>query len=491
MAFGLSPKHIQEFNFESLPCEHFLAIALEAAHKLGWEVSFLSETGFIAYTKLSMSSWSEEITIKINADSAYIKSACTGSQVFDWGKNKKNVETFIRTLEEVKSTITSEEIAHILAEIKPELAEGKDDILNRPPSTVKDKITDFFSIFKPTEGYFISPILININILIFVAMVINGVHVLTPDSESLLSWGANFRPITLEGEWWRLLSSCFLHIGVFHLLLNMYALLYIGLLLEPYLGKTRFLSAYLITGIAASVTSLWWNDLVISAGASGAIFGMYGVFLALLTTNLLDKSVKNALLTSVVVFIGYNIFIGIKAGSGIDNAAHIGGLLSGLVVGYALIPSLRKYDSESLKISTITILTMVLLASSAAVYFLLPNDYGKYDEAMKRFSQRESIALEIYSLPKDTPTEKILSEINEKGISNWKANISLIDSLKGLKLSDDIHIRNSKLRTYCELRIKSYELTYKGIAEDTDDYEEDIDDLNDEIEDLIDDLSKN
>jgi rhomboid protease GluP len=110
-------------------------------------------------------------------------------------------------------------------------------------------------------------------------------------------------------------------------------LLYIGLLLEPYLGKTRFLTAYLISGIAASMTSLWWNDLTISAGASGAIFGMYGVFLALLSTNLLDKSVKKVLFTSIAVFAGYNILNGLKSNSGIDNAAHIGGLISGLIIG--------------------------------------------------------------------------------------------------------------------------------------------------------------
>jgi rhomboid protease GluP len=172
-------------------------------------------------------------------------------------------------------------------------------------------------------------------------MLISGVHILLPENQDLLNWGANFRPMTLEGQWWRLFTACFLHIGILHLLLNMYALLYVGLLLEPYLGKTRFLAAYLISGIAASMTSLWWHDFTISAGASGAIFGMYGVFLALLTTNLLDKSVKKALLTSIAVFVGYNILNGLQPNSGIDNAAHIGGLISGLIIGYAFVPSLR------------------------------------------------------------------------------------------------------------------------------------------------------
>ena len=126
--------------------------------------------------------------------------------------------------------------------------------------------------------------------------------------------------------------------------MNMYALLYIGVLLEPILGRSRFISAYLLTGLTASITSLWWHDLTISAGASGAIFGMYGVFLAMLTTNVIEEAKRKALLTSIAIFVGYNLIYGLKGG--IDNAAHIGGLLGGLVIGYASILSLKKPECD-------------------------------------------------------------------------------------------------------------------------------------------------
>lgn len=485
MAFGFSPKYIQDFNLDGLEKEHFLVIAIEATSKLNWNVSFVSDTGFIAYTKFSWSSWSEEVTIKIDNGIANIKSECTGSQLMDWGKNKKNVETLIATIGEVKTNLTQEDIETKLTELKQSYASKEDDILNKPPLTTKEKITDFFSIFKTTEGYFISPILININILIFIAMLVSGVHILMPENQSLLDWGANFRPLTLEGQWWRLFTACFLHIGILHLLLNMYALLYIGLLLEPYLGKTRFLAAYLISGIAASMTSLWWHDLTISAGASGAIFGMYGVFLALLTTNLLDKSVKKALLTSIVVFVGYNILNGLKPNSGIDNAAHIGGLLSGFIIGYAFVPSLKQFDNSTIKFSTIGALTAVLLVASFSIYNTLPNDIGKYDEKMKEFVSMESMALEIYNLPEGTPNEKILSELKDRGLYYWNENLKLIDSFKDLNLPLLIRARNTKLKEYCELRIKSYELIYKAIEEDTDKYEKEMNDYNQKIEAII------
>lgn len=489
MAFGFSPKHVQDYQLDNLDKEHFLVFAIEAAFKLDWNVSFVSETGFIAYTKFSWSSWSEEVTVKIDNGIANIKSECTGSQLMDWGKNKKNVEALLTKLEEVKSVMTQDEIETKLTELRQGYASKEDDILSKPPSTTKEKITDFFSVFKPTEGYFVSPILININLLVFVIMLISGVHILLPDNQDLLNWGANFRPMTLEGQWWRLFTACFLHIGILHLFLNMYALLYIGLLLEPYLGKTRFLAAYLISGIAASMTSLWWHDLTISAGASGAIFGMYGVFLALLTTNLLDKSVKKALLTSIAVFVGYNILNGLKPNSGIDNAAHIGGLLSGLVIGYAFVPSLKQFENKAIKFSTIGSLTVVLLISSFTVYKSLPNDIGKYDEKMKEFVSMESMALEVYNLPEGTPNEKILSEIKDRGLYYWNENIKLIDGFKDLDLPLPIRARNTKLKEYCELRIKSYELIYKAIEEDTDKYQNEINEYNQKIETIISELT--
>ena len=490
MAFGFSPKHVQEYNLDNFNKEHFLVCAIEAASELGWNVSFISETGFIAYTKFSMSSWSEEVTIKIDNGVANIKSECTGAQIMDWGKNKGNVNELIYVIERIRKKLTQIEIESKIVELQQRYVSKEEDVFNKPPSTSKEKLTNFFSIFMPTKGYFVTPILININILIFIAMILSGVHFLLPENQSLLEWGANFRPLTLAGQWWRLFSAIFLHIGIFHLLLNMYALLYIGFLLEPYLGKTRFLAAYLISGIAASVTSLWCHDLTISAGASGAIFGMYGVFLALLTTNLLDKSVKKALLASIAVFVGYNILYGLNPDSGVDNAAHIGGLISGLIIGYAFVPSLQKYNNVSLKSLTIGILSVILCISSFTVYKSLPNDIGKYDEKMKEFVAMESMALGVFSLPEGTSTEKILYELKYGGIYYWNENLKLVESLNDLDLPQLIIERNAKLKEYCELRVKSYELYYKAISEDTDKYQMEINDYNNKIETIVKELTR-
>ncbi len=490
MAFGLSPKHVEDLPLDNLTTEQFLVIMLEAARKLEWNISYTSETGFIAFTNFSMSSWSEEVRVKIENQSANLKSECTGNQMVDFGKNKKNIESLISTFNELKNTFTLDELALKYETVKPDLVSKEQDVLNQPPATTKEKIAGVFVIFKPTEGYFITPILINLNIIIFILMVITGVNFMLPDNESLIKWGANFRPITLEGQPWRIITNFFLHIGVLHLLMNMYALLYIGLLLEPILGKTRFTAAYLLTGIAASIASLWWHDLTISAGASGAIFGMYGVFLAMLTTNLIEKSARAALLTSIGIFVGYNILYGLQPDSGIDNAAHLGGLISGLIIGYVFIPSVKKPENKKLEFTSIGIMTVVILVSSFVVFNKIPNDIGTYDKKMQEFITMETKALAVFNLPANTPNEQVISELKNNGIYNWNENIKLIDSFNDLDLPLEIRTRNRILREYCELRIKSYELICKAISEDTDQYATQIEDFNNQINDKIKQLSE-
>jgi rhomboid protease GluP len=488
MAFGFSPKYVQEYALDNLNKEHFLVLAYEASLRLGWEVSVISENGFIAHTDFSWGSWSEEINVNIHTETVTVKSECTGNQLYDWNKNKKNVEQLSANIEVVKEMLSANDVTAKITSLREQYTLNADNILNQSPSTSKEKITGFFSIFKPTEGYYITPILININILVFLVMVLNGVNWLLPETQRLINWGANFKSVTMDGQWWRLLTCCFLHIGILHLLLNMYALLYIGLILEPYLGKSRFLAAYLFTGIAASVTSLWWNDLTVSAGASGAIFGMYGVFLALLSSNVLDKSVRKSLMTSIAVFIGYNLMNGFKPNSGIDNAAHIGGLLSGVIIGYAFIPSLKSFENNKLKYATLSGLLVVLVFSSVFVYNRIPNDMSRYDKAIQEFSINEEKALNVYNLPEGTPNEQLMIAIKDSGIYYWNQNIKIIDGLKDLDLPNELFQKSDKLKTYCELRVKTYELLYKSISEETNVYSEQINANDNQIQKLIDDL---
>jgi membrane associated rhomboid family serine protease len=229
-----------------------------------------------------------------------------------------------------------------------------EEALDKFNNGVVEKSTDWkeeLNFFIPREGFYITAIIMDLNILIYIFMVCSGLGFISFKAADLLTWGANFRPVTTNGELWRLLTSTFLHGGLMHLLANMYGLLFVGIFLEPKLGKTKYAIIYLTTGIIASIASLYFHVPTVSIGASGAIFGLYGVFLALLLTEVFSKDFSKAFLTSTVIFISYNLLMGF-AGAGIDNAAHIGGLVSGFIVGLILYPQLKR-DAEELTIEQI------------------------------------------------------------------------------------------------------------------------------------------
>lgn len=486
VSFGFSPKQIDNYPIPDLNKKQLFVLAFETAKKLNWNIGYLSESGFIAYTKFSMSSWSEEVQVKVEVGNINVKSECTGSQIIDWGKNRKNIDLFFKTLKKTREDIDNLNIEEKYSELSKDFVNAENDIIN-PPLNKKEKVSGLFSLIVPSKGYFITPIIVIVNILVFVVMAISGVHLIMPSGESLLLWGANFRPVTIDGEWWRLFTSTFIHIGIFHLLMNMYALVYIGLLLEPYLGKSRFLSAYLITGISGSVASIFWNELTISAGASGAIFGMYGVFVALLTTKLIEKSARKSLLISIGVFVFYNLANGLKGG--IDNAAHIGGLISGLIIGYSYYPSLIK-PNKILKPITIGILVVVFSISSFAIVKNTTSDIGKYDKDMQEFVMLEQKALGIYRLPQNTNDEQILFEIKNNGIKSWEESLKLIEKADAYDLPDALHLKNARLKEYCQLRLKSYKAIQNALEEKTSKYDNEINGYNMEIEKIINELTK-
>jgi len=486
VSFGFSPKQIDNLHISDLNKKQLFVLAFDTAKQLNWEIGYLSESGFIAYTKFSMSSWSEEVQVKISVGNINIKSECTGSQIIDWGKNRRNIDSFFATFKKIREDINELNIEERYSGLSKDFSSDERDIINSPLNK-KEKVSGLFSLITPTEGYFVTPIIVILNILVFAVMAIAGVHLIMPTNESLLLWGANFRPLTVYGDWWRLFTSTFIHIGIFHLLMNMYALVYIGLLLEPYLGKSRFLFAYLIAGISGSVASIFWNEFTISAGASGAIFGMYGVFVALLTTRLIEKSARKSLLISIGVFVMYNLVNGLKGG--IDNAAHIGGLLSGLIIGYSYYPGLIKPD-KILKPLTIGILALIFSIGSYAIVKNTSSDIGKYDKEMQVFVKLEEDALGLFRMPQTSTNEQLLYEIENNGIKNWEEILKLIDKVDSYELPDALHQRNAQLREYCQLRIYSYQTIRKAIIEDTHEYDNEINNYNIEIEKIISELTQ-
>jgi len=486
MAVGFTPHYTQDSSLYQLAPGEFLAACVHTVHSLGWKLSHISDAGLIAFTGRTMFKANQEVTIRIAGDLATIRSESTGSEMMDLGRNRKNVDQFTAALEEGISASTPEQWAEAYTELKPTLVPPDQDILNRPPATTSEKWGSFFSLFVPRQGYFVTPILVDINLAIFLLMALSGAGLFAPNTHVLLSWGANIRYLTLDGQWWRIITCCFIHIGLFHVLLNMYALIYIGVLLEPQLGRGRFAAAYVLTGITASLASLYWHANTVSAGASGAIFGMYGVFLALLTTHLIEKTRRKALLTSIGIFVGYNLLYG--TGGTVDNAAHIGGLIGGLLCGYLFYPGLSQPDKPRLFYSGIVGAALLVVATSMIAFKKIPNDYGLYHQKMVSFERYEKSALAVFHMNSDSSKELWMSRLQDSGIYNWNQCIRVVDEANELGLTSNLKERNDALIRYCQLRILSYNYFYKKFQGAAGSGEDSVAYYNGLIKDLIDSL---
>jgi rhomboid protease GluP len=183
----------------------------------------------------------------------------------------------------------------------------------------------------------ITTTLVGMNVAVYVAMVLTGVSPVAPAIPQLLKWGANYGPLSLGPEPWRILASNYVHGGIIHIALNMWCLWNLGFLAERVFDPWTYVLTYTFCGLAGSLASLWWHPATVGVGASGAIFGLAGALIAALYLGHLpiSKQAIQGTLKSLLLFAGYNLFFG-AAIRGIDNSAHIGGLLAGLALGAVL-----------------------------------------------------------------------------------------------------------------------------------------------------------
>ena len=184
---------------------------------------------------------------------------------------------------------------------------------------------------------------------LFIMQVLTGVDANNPSTEALVKWGANALPFTMDNEPWRLVSSAFLHIGLMHLLFNGFAMYFFGQIAEPMFGSAKFLALFLLAAIGGSLLNNYvtWQGIVdgtgqagLSAGASG---GIMGIGAALLIAALFKISVNGMVLNlkSLIFIMGINLVYGFAV-PGIDNAGHIGGAITGLIIALAFAIAYRQ-----------------------------------------------------------------------------------------------------------------------------------------------------
>jgi len=320
-----------------------------------------------------------------------------------------------------------------------------------------------------TPRVVVTPALIAANAIAFVVLWALGVDPLSPDVVALIDAGAGYGPRTANGEPWRLLTAAFLHVGVVHLLFNLWALSWIGGLVERLFGSVGFLVAYLLAAIGGSVASTQFHPHVVSAGASGAVFGLFGALLAFLVVQrhaIPGDTLRDGRRT-VLAFVGYNVAFGVLMPH-IDMAAHLGGLAIGFVFG-CLLALRGAWDRRAGRVSrALAVAVLGGLATWGAVA-TLPAGIPDWIARVREFESSQPqvldkiLALESQHAKREIDEEELAARIEESVLAPWRRMRASFDE-EG-DLPDSMRTALERLRRYLALREESWELLVEALRE--------------------------
>ncbi|QPH38165.1 rhomboid family intramembrane serine protease [Pedobacter endophyticus] len=464
VSWGYSPKVEKFIPLGDFPADKYLIVAQQAIENLGWKLSHLSETGLIAYTTISFQSYSEEISIRIHGNFAVVKSECVGIQMFfnDYGKNDLNLEKFFHEFEYVEFHL-KDVWDDRLAKFNALIAEQDDLYFEKAPLATKNKIKNVLYLFFPQKGYTVTPALVIVNVLYFIIVsLLSAVffrYLLISQRQHFdvykfvekvkdfrLALGVNHRNTVLNGQFWRLVTHQFIHGSVSHLFFNMYALIYLGLMIENKLGWKKYLFIYLLSGVCGGLISLTVHQESIMMGASGAIMGLYGAFIALLVNKTFEKKATQALLISTLI-VSFLVLLNGSFGKRVDNAAHIGGFVSGFIFCYLLTFKLTVASPLKNWIRYAACPTLFAIFFAGIIIFSPKYQTEEFKVLTFKFNRNLENLNAITRLKIDLPKDAKLKSIKEDGIEPMEKNLAIIKRMDSLVLKkEDAKERDRKVR---------------------------------------------
>lgn len=451
LSWGYSPKIEKYIPLGDFPADQYLIIAQQAVENLGWKLSHLSESGLIAYTNLSFQSYSEEISIRIVSNFAIFKSECVGIQLLfnDYGKNEQNLDKFFHEFEYVQFQL-KDVWAERLTDFHAYISTQDDQYFERSPLAVKDKIKNVFYLFLPQKGYLVTPILLYLNIAFYIVCSAYLSYVFRinlggdVDAENMrpimeqahLRLGVNSRDaLLLNNEVWRLLSQQFFHFNFLHLFFNMYALVYIGLMIENKLGSGKTLIVYLLTGICGGLLSIITYKTAFMGGASGSVMGLFGAFLALLLSHAFEKNVSRALLISTLIVVAFMLFNGL-IGYNIDNSGHVGGLVFGFILGYLIYNSVFLKQKVGIYLRVTFSVLLVLVLGLVVIKSSPRYQIKEYQALIHEYVENEREFSRLYFLNNEMSATEKLAQVKTYGVDIWKKNLAIVKKMNAMVLID-------------------------------------------------------
>ncbi len=355
----------------------------------------------------------------------------------------------------------------------PAAADSETSDLPEEPDLAAARLEEFQrTLVELTPHVYVTPVLVGLNVLVFIAMLVSGVSLTEPTIADLLRWGADFGPRTTNGEWWRLFTCMFVHIGIIHILLNMWVLATAGPLVERMVGNVGFLLLYLVSGLTGSLASLFWNPLLVSAGASGAIFGIYGAFLSLLLRHRgsIPGEALVQLRNSGLGFLFYNLLYGMMKAN-VDNAAHIGGLVGGVLCGLVLSQPFtpETLPGRPMRNLLVSALGVVLLVGGILTAYSQHAGLAQVQNELDRFAEVEKQSLDAFNSAVEKAQRKELTDaafaniLERDVLPEWKAAGDRLSAITDVPAALQRHLR--AILEYVRLRQEAWELFVRALRE--------------------------
>ena len=476
MALGWKTEFKKRLPANGLSNWEVFALARQTCEQLEWEYLVVDEYSFTATTPLHWTISEEIITIRVDGENIIFRSQGESLELYEGGRNKKNIEDILIPAFVSLKDKTSAGALQTLAE------NLKKETLNQLKSgrVSGEKIT--FGL----RDHEMTLFLILVNIVVFAIMVLRGVNAYNPSPSDITAWGGNVREYVIAGDWWRLVSNLFVHIGIQLLIANMIGLYFIGIMVETILGKVKFLIAYITTGALASLISIYWVGLGVRAGSSGAIAGLYGILIIFASSGYVNKRFNKVWFIGVLAYIVFSVWIGIAGG--VDNAAGIGGLAAGLVVG--LLFYLFHFRKNLARAGGTRISIEIMLVTALLIFLYIKsvrNDSLRFEKAVMKLNQIELKAMtEMQHLQDAETSDDAAKTLKEEALPLWKNFQKELDKTDKYHLDVQFNNKRKLLHRYAELRIKQTQLIYQSMAEDTEKYNPEIEKISAEIETLID-----
>lgn len=413
-----------------------MVLAYQALIKMGYKPEVIAPSYMFGHGQPEGTSRDAIVQLKVSEAGISVGfDVFSGSNVLHRFQNDRIIKGCHRQFEDTYRRLAAHYSAEQLAELHQHLTTLYTHTNENIP--VPEEPLTFGQMLKltlvPKPPMLTTPILLWGLILVWLLSgLLLGVGLVDPTAEDLIDAGGLLRTMVItDGEYWRLITSMFQHAGIMHLLFNSYALLMLGLVLEPAIGSARLFTIFFFSGLMGAATSLAWHSNIVSVGASGAIFGLFGFALVVVLNKRSRAAVPTADINGLVQSIALSLVYGM-VGKNIDNAAHLGGLLGGLILGGAFI---LPFYITSLKKLALPVGSIVIAALTLAFVFNTTDHQMHLQELMANHDKNEAKAVNHMKDYDQLPLEKRGKSI-EQALSLYKQNAQ--NTLKALNAAKEL-----------------------------------------------------